>query len=196
MSTLKGFVLAAALAGLASGATAAPLNYSEVFIGGELPLFPTTALPLDFGINTVAGGLFNSYSSSADFDSFLFALPAGGQVDSITLSYELFNNGASTPSVGWSLAGLYQAVSFLSGSSVDLFPAALPITGSEFLIQAESVGCGCTPGEGWAISYVITVTVSEIATPVDVPEPAGLSLAAVSCGAFWLARRRRQQAGV
>lgn len=191
MRSLKRLVLALVLAGAAPGVLAAPLAYDEA-ASGDLDASPVTALALDIGTNTVTGNIF--LGAGFDRDSFLFDLPSGGQVVSISLAFELSNQGAAGPGARYDLGGALQSVSFLGASPVSLFPAQLPLTASQFLISNYGLNCGCA-GTGWSADYVLTVTVRP-ETVAEVPEPGSLALlAAAGGGAFWLVRRRRAETG-
>jgi hypothetical protein len=190
MTLLKRLALALAFVGAAPGVLAAPLAYDEA-VSGDLDVSPVTPLALDIGVNTVKGSVFAS--PGIDFDSFLFDLPSGGQVVSISLAFQLANRGAANPAVGYDLGAAHQDVSFLGASPVDLFPAELPLTSSQFLISNSIIFCGCA-GTGWSADYILTVTVRPEAI-AEVPEPGSLALLAAGCGAFLLARQRRVKSG-
>jgi hypothetical protein len=187
MIGLKASALAAALL-VAASAAAAPLAYDEG-VSGDLAPFPVTSLSLDTGVNTVTGSLsFSGGAGLSDFDGFLFALPTGGQVDSISFEFELSHRGATFASLTKTLAGSPQNVNLLGASPVALFASQLPLSDSPFAIEV-----GTHEGDvAWQAAYTLTVVVSG---PTQVPEAGTFALLLGGCAGLMLSRRRKANGG-
>jgi len=176
--------------------SAAPITYNEA-VSGELA--GQTIGTFDVGANTVTGAEAFSTTGSASFDSFLFTVAAGQQLDSIVLSSFSGVSQAFTlaPPGPISVATRYGFL-ILGGGNLgsDFLPALLLSDPGKTAIAPLPAGTyQVFLGSTVATTYQYTFNVSAAPETPTVPEPATLTLTGLGLlGAVSLRRRTTHRA--
>jgi hypothetical protein len=177
-------------------------TYNEA-VNGDLHLTSATTgslIHFDLGTNTVTGSTY--YTSSTDNDQFMFVIPTGGQLTSVSYAFFNVNLLAGTTSLtaqtiirpggffGTPLTGFAAPDVAQDTSPVALFVGDLPISaGTYWYDQGGFSKNGGAGGGSW--SYTLTF---EIGSASTVPLPAALPLLGTGLGAIglfgWMRRRR------
>ncbi len=154
---------------------AAAVVYDEAVSGDLSDLPPLAAFGLQLGMNSIKGTQFSDDTGPvgccSDFDSFIFAVPAGMHLASV--SYEFRTTGGSlssstefalqrgSESVGAQLAD--QEIDLDAASStVELFASALPLSTGTYMINNSLT---VEIGQNWSADYTINLLVASGAVP-------------------------------
>jgi len=186
--SVVGFGLFLALA--TATAQAIPLSYSEA-VSGDLASSPGSAFLFATGDNQVSGTTHLAVNDApnlphfdTDFDTFVFQVPAGTQLASISVSFTTTSYNASKADdelrfclsggeCTLSDAGLLgaQTLSFLGASPTLIdFGLAFPLDAGSYTLRSSGLGIApvdvSIASESWSADYTWTLSV------VSVPEPA------------------------
>jgi len=195
VNSLRVFVIVALITVASSAAFATPITYQES-VSGDLPSGGGSTLLFDFGTNTVSGNL--SWFAVADLDFFKFAVPTGGTLTSIDLSF-VTTASASGGVINWDLTDQTPMPTFLgtqgigligSGFSLPFFAGLLPRTSDTYGI-ASSFSVSGTPSlqNGFSTDYTWRINVASVP---DVASTFGLL--GFVCAGLGAATRLRQRA--
>jgi hypothetical protein len=167
-----------AVAGSAQGGV---ITYDEAVDGDLLPS-PSASSPvfaLGIGTNTFSGEITFAFTlpDVGDDDSFVFSVPGGAQLISISLDIALLPRGAGifNQAIFALQDDTFQDLSFESvfipSNDVSMFVANLPLGSGQYAIDDPGKGGGVAFGQFRTAAYTFSLEIAQA-----IPEPSGIIL--------------------